>query len=38
MQLNLLKEAKDMSFDTAKRNALKTWNSELGRILAEGAK
>src|SRR5690606_30824904 len=37
-QLNLLKEAKDMSFDTAKKNALQTWNSELGRILVEGGK
>ncbi|MGJ1507167.1 GH92 family glycosyl hydrolase [Sphingobacterium siyangense] len=37
-QLNLLKEAKDMSFDAAKKNALQTWNSELGRILVEGGK
>jgi len=37
-QLNLLKEAKDMSFDAAKNNALQTWNSELGRILVEGGK
>ncbi len=37
-QLNLLKEAKELSFDAAKKEALQTWNEELGRILVEGGK
>ena len=37
-QLNLLKEAKELSFDAAKNEALQTWNEELGRILVEGGK
>ncbi len=37
-RLNLQQEAKDLTFDKAKAEALRTWNSELGRILVEGGK
>lgn len=35
-RLNLQQEAKDLTFDKANAEALRTWNSELGRILVEG--
>ncbi|MDF2519291.1 MAG: alpha-mannosidase, partial [Sphingobacterium sp.] len=37
-RLNLQQEAKELTFDQAKTEALKTWNNELGRILVEGGK
>lgn len=35
-RLNLQSEAKDLSFDQAKANALHEWNEKLGRIAVEG--
>lgn len=37
-RLNLQQEAKELTFDQAKTEALKIWNNELGRILVEGGK
>nr|WP_288812351.1 GH92 family glycosyl hydrolase [uncultured Sphingobacterium sp.] len=37
-RLNLLQEAKNLTFDKAKSEALKTWNNEMGRIFVEGGK
>lgn len=35
-RINLDKEAKDLAFDDAKKQAIATWNSYLGRIAVEG--
>ena len=35
-RLNMRKEARDMTFEEAKRNALNVWNDYLGRITIEG--
>lgn len=35
-RLNLELEAKNINFDKAKKNALTTWNQDLGRITVEG--
>lgn len=37
-RLNLQQEAKGLTFDKAKSEALNTWNNEMGRILVEGGK
>ncbi len=37
-KLNLLQEAEKLNFDKAKKNALKVWDAELGRILVEGGR
>jgi predicted alpha-1,2-mannosidase len=37
-RLNFEAEAKDMDFDTAKKEALARWNNELGKIKVEGGR
>lgn len=35
-RLNMASEAKELTFDQAKKNALKIWNENLGKIVVEG--
>lgn len=37
-KLNLIQEAEKLNFEKAKKNALKIWDAELGRVLVEGGK